>query len=144
MTKLKSPLELTQDLIRFNTINPPGNEKPCAQYLGKLLIDVGFLVTYHEFAEDRTSLIARAGDGSDLPLCFTGHIDTVPLGASPWTMDPLAADIEGNRVYGRGSSDMKSGGAAFVFAMADLMPHLADTPGVVLITLVGDPFSSRP
>ena len=138
MTKLKSALDLTQELIRFNTINPPGNEKPCAEYLGEILESAGFFVSYHDFAEDRTSLVARAGDGSKPPLCFTGHIDTVPLGAMKWSKDPLAAHIEDNRLYGRGSSDMKSGVAAFVFAMVELMPHLKNTPGVVLVITAGE------
>ena len=138
MTKLKSALDLTQELIRFNTINPPGNEKPCANYLGEILESAGFFVSYHDFAEDRTSLIARTGDGSKPPLCFTGHIDTVPLGAMKWSKDPLAAHIEDNRLYGRGSSDMKSGVAAFVFAMVELMPHLKNTPGVVLVITAGE------
>ena len=138
MTKPTSALGLTQDLIRFNTINPPGNEKPCAHYLGEILNNAGFSVTYHDFDENRTSLVARAGDGSKLPLCFTGHIDTVPLGATEWKMDPLAADLDGDRVYGRGSSDMKSGVAAFVVAMVELMPHLASSPGIVLIITAGE------
>jgi len=138
MTQLKSALNLTQELIRFNTINPPGNEKPCADYLGEILESAGFFVSYHDFAEDRTSLVARAGDGSKPPLCFTGHIDTVPLGAMKWSKDPLAAHIEDNRLYGRGSSDMKSGVAAFVFSMVELMPHLKNTPGVVLVITAGE------
>ena len=52
-------LELTRDLLSFNTINPPGQERQCAQFLGKLLEDGGFKVAYYDFDESRTSLIAR-------------------------------------------------------------------------------------
>ena len=62
----------------------------------------------------------------------------MPLGATTWSKDPFAANIEGDRLYGRGSSDMKSGVAAFVFAMLELMPQLSDTPGVVLVITAGE------
>ena len=67
-----------------------------------------------------------------MPIGFTGHLDTVPLGAQPWSVDPLAAEIEDGKLYGRGSSDMKSGVAAFVAACVALAERLAGTPGVVL------------
>ncbi len=99
-------LELTRQLLRFNTVNPPGNERDCARHLGRLLDDAGFAVAYHEFADKRTSLIARVGGTADTkPLCFTGHIDTVPLGAVSWRTDAFAGDIDDGRLYGRGSSD---------------------------------------
>ena len=55
------PIELTRTLVGFDTINPPGNERPCAEHLGGLLDDGGFSVSYHEFAEHRSSLVARIG-----------------------------------------------------------------------------------
>lgn len=138
MGKSPDAVELTRDMIRFNTINPPGNERPLAEFLGRLLEDAGFAVAYHEFALGRASLVARAGRGDKPPLCFTGHIDTVPLGARAWSMDPFAADIEQGRLYGRGSSDMKSGVAAMVAAAIGLMPDLAHGPGVVLVITAGE------
>ena len=59
-------------------------------------------------------------DGAKPPICFTGHIDTVPLGDAEWSVDPFKAEIDGNRIYGRGSSDMKSGLAAMVVASIGL------------------------
>jgi len=94
MAESLSALELTRALVRFDTINPPGNELPCAEHLGHILEDAGFAVSYHEFAETRTSLVARIGGETDAkPLCFTGHIDSVPLGATPWSVNPFAGDI---------------------------------------------------
>ncbi len=134
MSENLSALELTRALVRFDTINPPGNERPCAEHMGRILEDAGFAVTYHEFAETRTSLVARIGGGTDAkPLCFTGHIDTVPLGAVPWSADPFAADIADGKLYGRGTSDMKSGVAAFVVAAIRLARELETGPGVVLV-----------
>ena len=139
MAENLSALELTRALVRFDTINPPGNERPCAEHLGRILEDAGFAVSYHEFAETRTSLVARIGGGDDAkPLCFTGHIDTVPLGAAPWSVDPFAADIADGKLYGRGASDMKSGVAAFVVATAGLARELETGPGVVLIITAGE------
>src|SRR5439155_18066867 len=62
------------------------------------------LVEYHEYAEARTSVIARAGGSpAKAPLCLTGHLDVVPLGARAWTRDPFAGETQGDRLYGRGS-----------------------------------------
>ncbi|MBM3582622.1 MAG: M20 family metallopeptidase, partial [Alphaproteobacteria bacterium] len=67
-----------------------------------------------------------------------GHIDTVPLGAQPWTRDPFAGEIAGGRMYGRGTSDMKSGVAAFVAAAAVTARDLARGPGAVLVITAGE------
>jgi succinyl-diaminopimelate desuccinylase len=127
-------LELTRELLRFNTINPPGDEDACAQHVGRLLAAGGFRVESRAFAPGRTSLVAIiGGNGATPPLCFTGHIDTVPLGAAAWTRDAFAGEIAGGRLYGRGSTDMKSGVAAFVVAALRLAPRLQSTPGLVLV-----------
>lgn len=129
-----NPLQLTRDLLAFNTINPPGQEKDCAEYLGKLLQDAGFAVRYHAFEPTRTSVIATIGGRQDKPpICFTGHIDIVPLGAAAWSRDPFAGETDGDRVFGRGSTDMKSGIAASMIAAIKLAPHLHDKPGVTLV-----------
>lgn len=136
---VQSPVELTQQLIRFETVNPPGNEQACAEHLGGLLEEAGFDIAYHAFGEKRANLIARTGGNSGKPaLCFTGHIDTVPLGLQPWSVDPFAADISGNKLYGRGSSDMKSGVAAFTIAAIELAGKLKDTPGLELVITAGE------
>ena len=127
-------VELTRALIRYDTINPPGNERPCAEFLGAMLEEAGFSVAYHSMGEGRANLIARIGGTEEKkPLCFSGHTDVVPLGAAPWTVAPFAAEIADGRVYGRGSTDMKGGVAAFVAAALELAPRLAGTPGLVLV-----------
>jgi succinyl-diaminopimelate desuccinylase len=115
MPSLPSALEITQDIVRMDTRNPPGREIECATYLGNLLSDAGIEVEAHEFAKDRTSLVARLkGSGEKPPICFAGHIDVVPLGAKPWSVDPFGAEIIDGKLYGRGTTDMKAGIAAFV------------------------------
>ena len=130
---------LTQELIRFETINPPGNETPCARHIGRLLEAAGFKTSYVPMGANRDNLIAWAGgNGNGLPLCFSGHTDVVPLGAAPWAVAPFGGDIADSKIYGRGSSDMKSGVAAFVSAAVSLAPRLEGTPGLVLIVSAGE------
>jgi succinyl-diaminopimelate desuccinylase len=132
-------LDLTRALLRFNTINPPGMERACARHLGKLLEDAGYRCAYHEFADARTTLIAEIGGGLPKPpICFTGHIDTVPLGAAAWSHDAFAGETDGDRLYGRGSSDMKAGIAAIIIAAIRLAPRLRNTPGLVLVLTAGE------
>ncbi|MBM3394095.1 MAG: M20 family metallopeptidase [Betaproteobacteria bacterium] len=125
--------QLTRDIVAINTINPPGKEDDCARHLGALLGTAGYALDYHRIGEGRSNLVARIGNGRGAPLCFTGHIDTVPLGAAPWKNDPFAGETASGKLYGRGTSDMKAGVAAFVAAAVQLAPHLRETPGLVLI-----------
>ena len=127
-------IALTRSLLQFDTINPPGRERDCARHAGALLEQWGFDVRYHEYAEGRTSVIARAG-GSDAraPLCLTGHLDVVALGAREWSKDPFAGETEGDRLYGRGASDMKAGVAAILLAARAFKDKLAGTPGIVVV-----------
>lgn len=130
---------LTQALVRMNTINPPGDEELCTGHLDRLLTKAGFSCASYDFAPRRTSLVAKIGGSSDKPpLCFTGHVDVVPLGTVAWSHPPFAATIVDGRLYGRGSSDMKSGVAAFVTAAIELAPRLAQGPGLVLVITAGE------
>src|SRR5215472_12680212 len=132
-------VELTRELVRLNTINPIHPERGCAEHLARLLEAGGFAVAFDEFAPGRTSLVARVeGRSNRPPLAFTGHIDTVPLGAAPWTRDPFAGETADGRLYGRGSTDMKSGVAAFVIAACRLAKRLPGTPGLVLVIVAGE------
>ncbi|MBD3885659.1 M20 family metallopeptidase [Phormidium tenue FACHB-886] len=133
-----SPLTLTRKLLSFNTMNPPGQERECAQYLGGLLEESGFQIRYSEFAPNRTSLIADLqGDRNKAPICFTGHLDTVPLGATYWRTDPFNGEMEGDKLYGRGTSDMKAGIAAMVLA-AQQFAQLPHQTGMKLVLTAGE------
>jgi len=137
-------LGLTRELLRFDTINPPGDEDACARHVGRILEGGGFDVRYHETGARRTNLIARIGGSADrAPLCFTGHLDVVPLGTAPWSRDPFAGEIADGRLYGRGATDMKSGIAAFVVAATRLAPRLAGTPGLVLVITADEEMGAR-
>jgi succinyl-diaminopimelate desuccinylase len=132
-------IALARDLIRIPTVNPPGDERPCAEHLARVLEGAGYECRLIPMGENRANLIARIGGSADKPpLCFSGHTDVVPLGAKPWRADPFAGEINGDRLYGRGSTDMKGGVAAFVKAAVDLAPHLARSPGLVLVISAGE------
>src|SRR5947199_3031403 len=91
---LIDPVELSRELIAFNTINPPGNELRCITHLQNILADAGLETSLQNFAPDRANLIARAGGvASKPPLCFTGHVDTIPLGNATWSVDPFGGEI---------------------------------------------------
>ncbi|MGH8630991.1 MAG: M20/M25/M40 family metallo-hydrolase, partial [Burkholderiales bacterium] len=132
-------LALTRQILRMNTVNPPGDEEACARHLGALLEDAGFSAAYHQMGERRANLVARIGGQADRkPICFTGHIDTVPLGAAQWRKDPFAAETDGGKLYGRGASDMKSGVAALVAAAVGLGRRLERSAGVELVITAGE------
>jgi succinyl-diaminopimelate desuccinylase len=125
---------LTRSLLGFDTVNPPGRERDCARYLGAMLQEWGFKVDYHEYADSRTSVVARIG-GSDAkaPLCLTGHLDIVPLGARPWTKDPFSGETDGDKLYGRGASDMKAGVAAMLLAARNFSRQARKGAGIVVV-----------
>lgn len=144
MNSRSQSLSLTQKLISFDTINPPGQERECARYLGDLLQDSGFKISYYEFDEARTCLVARMeGRGDKAPVCFTGHMDTVPLGTASWTKDPLGGEFEGDKIYGRGSSDMKAGLAAMVVASMRLAKMSRGVSGITLIITAAEETGSQ-
>jgi succinyl-diaminopimelate desuccinylase len=132
-------VSLTQALVRIDTVNPPGNEDACIRQLESLLSDAGFTCSRCEFAPRRTSLVARIGGrGSHAALCFTGHLDVVPLGSAQWKHDPFGGDIIDGQLFGRGSSDMKSGVAAFMGAAISLAPLLRDSRGLSIVFTAGE------
>jgi succinyl-diaminopimelate desuccinylase len=131
-------IDLTRQLIAYDTVNPPGNEQACSEHLGRLLSGAGFDVQYHEMGPQRPSLVARLGGGSGKPLCLTGHLDTVPLGSAPWSMDPFAGESREGRLYGRGSSDMKAGVAAIAAAALAETEAAQGGPGVELVFTAGE------
>ena len=139
MSEKFSASELTRKLLSFDTINPPGNERPCAEFIAGILQDAGYHVAHVEFAEKRTSLVAdlRFSDDRD-PICFSGHIDTVPLGQAPWRKDPFVGHREGDRIYGRGASDMKGGLAAMIVAAVRMAQFSTGQSGVKLVLTAGE------
>ena len=105
--------ELLQRLIRFDTVNPPGNEAPAQEWLRGLLEAAGFECELLAAVPGRPNLIARLRSGSDGPaLCLLGHVDTVLADPAEWSVDPWSGELHDGYVWGRGAIDMKSQVAA--------------------------------
>lgn len=140
MTKLaQDAVGLTRELIRIPSLNPPGDEEQCARFTAELLEANGFAVQLHSFGPRRFNLVADLpGQSGGLPLGFTGHFDTVPLGNAPWTFDPHAAQEADGKLYGRGSSDMKAGIAAFIAACVQSREALQRKGGVHIVITGGE------
>jgi succinyl-diaminopimelate desuccinylase len=136
-------VELTRALIRFPTVNPPGEAyRPCAEFIGERLRARGFTVEYVRAAGTpgdneqypRINVIARREGAAPGPCVhFNSHIDVVQSGRG-WTLDPFAAVVKGGRVYGRGACDMKGGLAASIIAVEALIESAAALPGTLEIS----------
>ncbi len=114
--------ELVRRLIRFNTVNPPGNEGPAQEWLRGLLEEAGVECELLVAAPGRANLVARVAAASDGPvLCLLGHVDTVPADAGDWGPDPWSGEMRDGCVWGRGAKDMKSQVAAEVAATLALV-----------------------
>jgi succinyl-diaminopimelate desuccinylase len=136
-------VELARALIRFPTINPPGEAyQPCAEFIGRRLGARGFAVNYVRAAGTpgdserypRINVVARR-EGNVAGPCvhFNSHIDVVQTGTG-WTLDPFAAQIRDGKIYGRGACDMKGGLAASIIAVEALIDSGAQLPGALEIS----------
>ena len=113
--------DVLQRLVRFNTVNPPGNERPAIEYLAAYLSAAGFECELLAAVEERPNLVATlSGDGPGETLLYLGHVDTVLADPSEWRHDPWSGDIADGYLWGRGAIDMKSQVAAEAVAGAAL------------------------
>jgi acetylornithine deacetylase/succinyl-diaminopimelate desuccinylase-like protein len=114
-------VELLSALIRFDTVNPPGNERAAQEHLAAHLTAAGFTCELLGRTPERPNLIARLDGLADGPvLCLLSHVDTVLATASEWSHDPWSGDLADGFVWGRGALDMKSQTAAEVAAACSL------------------------
>jgi len=108
-------------LIRFNTVNPPGNEREAAEWLRDYVSDAGLECELAGAEPERPNLVATLRGDADGPvLAYLGHTDTVLADPAAWTRDPWSGDQAGGHVWGRGALDMKSQVAAEAVAAAHL------------------------
>lgn len=97
-----------QHLIRFATVNPPGDELPLVRQLAQDLTQEGFAPQVLESAPERGNLVVRLrGDGSQRPLLLLSHLDVVPVEPEQWTHPPFAGEVADGFVWGRGAIDSK-------------------------------------
>jgi acetylornithine deacetylase len=151
-------VEIIQQLVRIPSENTPptGAEFECQRYIQARLTGLGMqselyyldsvaglkdhpVYRHNRNYANRPNVAAiRAGAGGGRSLLLSGHIDTVPRGSEPWTRDPFGAEIEGNRLYGLGSNDMKGGIAAMIVAVEALKEAGVKLRGDLLLETVVD------
>ncbi len=109
----RQSVELLQELIHFDTVNPPGNERAAIEHLERYLSQAGFDTEILASDPERPNLVATlAGNGPAHPdgpvLVLLGHVDTVLADAAEWRHDPWAGDEADGFIWGRGALDMKN------------------------------------
>ncbi|MGH9255265.1 MAG: M20/M25/M40 family metallo-hydrolase [Vicinamibacterales bacterium] len=110
-----------QALVRFDTSDPPGNEKPAADYLRQVLEKEGIPVQTFALEPNRPNVVARLkGNGSKRPLLLMGHTDVVNVDAAKWTHPPFGATRADGYVYGRGTLDDKDNVVASLMTLVTL------------------------
>jgi acetylornithine deacetylase/succinyl-diaminopimelate desuccinylase-like protein len=111
-------LQHFQALVKIDTSDPPGNERPAAEYLKQLFDREGIPAQLFELEPNRVNLVARLkGNGSKRPLLIMGHTDVVNVDPAKWTFPPFSATRNGGYVYGRGTVDDKDNVVASVMTM---------------------------
>jgi acetylornithine deacetylase len=157
--KLRDRLVQTvTELVRIPSENAPpiGAELECQQYVHPRLAGLGLqselyrldsvaglkghpVFRHNRDYTNRPNLAALwRGAGGGRSLLLSGHIDTVPRGSEPWTRDPFGAEIDGNRLYGLGSNDMKGGIAAMLVAVEALKEAGVRLRGDLLLETIVD------
>ncbi len=136
MTQALDPVALTADLVRCASVTP--EEGGALQLLQRVLGEAGFECHRVDRGEV-CNLYARWGrKGANRSFGFNGHTDVVPVGdAADWSVDPFGAEIKDGWLYGRGSTDMKSGVAAFAAAAVDFVQE-SPPDGAVILAITGD------
>jgi acetylornithine deacetylase/succinyl-diaminopimelate desuccinylase-like protein len=129
-----------QALIRHDTVNPPGNERPAQEWLAAYLEDAGLEVELLGAEPERPNLVARLrGEGDGPTLCYLSHMDTVLADPGDWQHDPWSGDVADGALWGRGALDMKSQTAAEAVAAAELARSGRRPPaGDLLVVCVVD------
>jgi acetylornithine deacetylase/succinyl-diaminopimelate desuccinylase-like protein len=117
----RQSVTLLQELIRFDTVNPPGNERAAIEHLERYLGQAGFDTEVLAAESERPNLVATLdGQGDGPVLVLLGHVDTVLADASEWRHDPWSGDEADGFIWGRGALDMKNQVATEAVAAASL------------------------
>jgi acetylornithine deacetylase/succinyl-diaminopimelate desuccinylase-like protein len=133
------PAELLQNLIRFNTTNPPGNERACIEYIHGLLKEAGIETTIVARTPERPNLIARLkGEGKAPPLLLYGHMDVVTTEGQKWTHPPFEGKVVDGFVWGRGALDNKHCAAMYLAAILKAKAEKIALPGDIIFAATAD------
>lgn len=128
--------EILENLITIDTSNPPGNEKAAAEYLYELFSKEGICAQIEDLGGNRANLTASYGSGAP-EIIFCGHLDVVPA-SEDWEYPPFQMTKEGERLYGRGTADMKGGVAAMCAVLLKLARNRVKLSGTLTLVFVAD------
>ena len=133
-----SPRDILRELVRFDTTNPPGHERPCIAYIQDLLREADIPAETFALDPERPNLVARLpGEGGE-PFLMYGHVDVVTTESQEWTSPPFEPVLADNCMYGRGTLDMK-GGVAMMLAALLRMKEEGNVPrGDILFAALAD------
>jgi acetylornithine deacetylase/succinyl-diaminopimelate desuccinylase-like protein len=133
------PAELLRNLIRFDTTNPPGNERACISYIDGLVREAGIESVIRARDRERPNLIARLpGRGTAPPLLLQGHVDVVSTAGQQWSQPPFEAIEQDGFIWGRGAIDMKGGVAMMLSAFLRARADGLEPPGDVIFCALAD------
>ena len=131
--------ELLQELIRVETVNPPGNETRAAELLREYLGDHGVESELYAKVPERANLVARIpGAGTGPRLVLLSHTDTVLADPAEWELDPWSGELREGQVWGRGALDMKGQVAASAVAIASLAREGFEPGGDLIFAACAD------
>lgn len=115
------PIRFLQKVVSIDSCDPPGGELEIARLVHEQLLELGVESELDEFLPGRANVLGRIrGSGQKAALVLSSHMDTVPVGTVPWKRPPFSGAIEGDRLYGRGATDMKSALASMIAAAGSL------------------------
>jgi acetylornithine deacetylase/succinyl-diaminopimelate desuccinylase-like protein len=130
---------LLQELIRLETVNPPGNETRAAEHLRAYLERNGVSCELFAKVPERANLVARIpGSGEGPRLLLLSHTDTVLADPREWQLDPWSGELRDGQVWGRGALDMKGQVAASAVAIASLAREGFEPPGDLIFAACAD------
>jgi acetylornithine deacetylase/succinyl-diaminopimelate desuccinylase-like protein len=133
------PAELLQQLIRFNTTNPPGSERECVEWIERLLRDAGYETKMFARDPERPNLLARLKGRSEAsPLLLYGHVDVVTVEGQNWQHPPFEGKNVNGWIWGRGALDMKGGVAMMLSAFLRAKAGGLTPSGDVLLLILSD------
>ncbi|GAB6878372.1 ArgE/DapE family deacylase [Halorubrum gandharaense] len=130
-------LEIADDLVAVDTSNPPGDTTELAEWTVSFFETLGLDPEVVTSDPAKPNVLATLPGEADKTLLYNGHLDTVPFGASAWSYDPLG-ERDGDRLYGRGATDMKGPLAAMLHVAETYVETGVNPPVNLLFAVVSD------
>jgi succinyl-diaminopimelate desuccinylase len=130
-------VEMTETVVDYDTQNPPGRTKQVVDWLESTLSEAKLRVERIEVDPQKPNLLVTLPGASDRTLCFNGHLDTVPFDEGDWSYNPLGERTD-DRIYGRGTTDMKGPVAAMVQVALAYARTGTEPPVTLQFALVSD------